>query len=178
MKQILQKYDRVMCIGDLPGCGKTTACKNSGYVTLFVTPFKKLSQELRKDGYDSVTLNKLLNIDIEDKENKGNKMFDSSKYQAICFDEILLYTPKLLCKIYNYMQDNKHLKFFATGDADQLPSFGFHYNNIKNVDEYLKNSINILFPNQIILKENKRLKTQEDKQKLIQLKSDLFDLLY
>ena len=44
MKEILQKYDRVMVKGLLPGSGKTTAIKNSGYDVLFVTPYDKLCQ--------------------------------------------------------------------------------------------------------------------------------------
>ena len=64
MKEILQKYDRVMVKGLLPGSGKTTAIKNSGYNTLFVTPYNKLCQELRKENSLSVTVNKLLNTDI------------------------------------------------------------------------------------------------------------------
>ena len=70
MKEILQKYDKVMIKGLLPGSGKTTAVKNSGYDVLFVTPYNKLCQELRKENYDSVTLNKLLNIDICGNYNK------------------------------------------------------------------------------------------------------------
>ena len=44
MKKILQKYDRVMVKGLLPGSGITTAIKNSGYDVLFVTPYDKLCQ--------------------------------------------------------------------------------------------------------------------------------------
>ena len=73
------------------------------------------------------------------------------------------------------MEENKHLKYFCTGDSNQLPPFGFSYNNVKNTDEYLKNCINIMFPNQILLKENKRLNSDEDKEKLKTLKSELFD---
>ena len=33
-----------------------------------------------------------------------------------------------------------------------------------------------MFPNQIILEENKRLKTKEDKERLKQIKEDIFNL--
>ena len=49
MKDTLQKNDRVIVKGELPGTGKTTAIKNSGYKVLFVTPYNKSCQELRKD---------------------------------------------------------------------------------------------------------------------------------
>ena len=45
--------------GILPGVGKTTACKNREK-SLFVSPYYKLCQDLRKGGYDAITLNKLL----------------------------------------------------------------------------------------------------------------------
>ena len=92
IKDILQKYDRVMIKGLLPGSGKTTAVKNSGYDVLFVTPYNKLCQELRKEEYESVTLNKLLNIDICGNYNKLLmiqlivKLFVLMKYFYIILD--------------------------------------------------------------------------------------------
>ena len=62
MKEISNKNDRIMVIGGTPSVGKTTACKNSGYKILFVTPYNKLCQEIRKDHFDGVTL---LGINIE-----------------------------------------------------------------------------------------------------------------
>ena len=106
MKEVLQKYDRVFISANLPGSGKTTATKNSGYVMEFVTPYNKLCQELRKEKYDSVTLNKLLNINIVGDHNKKAKQHDASKYEAICFDEIKLYGPHYLAKIYDFMTKN------------------------------------------------------------------------
>ena len=48
MKSELQKYDRVFINANLPGSGKTTGAKNSGYKLEFITPYNKLCQELRK----------------------------------------------------------------------------------------------------------------------------------
>ena len=111
MKEVLQKYDRVFISANLPGSGKTTATKNSGYVMEFVTPYNKLCQELRKEKYDSVTLNKLLNINIVGDHNKKAKQHDVSKYEAICFDEIKLYGPHYLAKIYDFMTKNDKKKY-------------------------------------------------------------------
>ena len=93
VREILQNNNNVMVKGLLPGSGKTTAIKNSGYRTLFITPYNKLCQELRKEGYDSITLNKLLNINVIGEHNKHANQYDVSEYEAICFDEILLYGP-------------------------------------------------------------------------------------
>ena len=148
--------------------------KNSSYKTLFVTPYNKLCQELRRDGYDSITLNKLLNINIMGEYNKKAKPHDISDYDAICFDEVPLYQPNSLSKIYNFMS-NTDKRIYATGDLDQLQPFGFQLNNVVNKKEYLDRIINIMFPNQIILEENKRLKTKEDKERLKQIKEDIFN---
>ena len=107
----------------MPGTGKTTGAKNSGYKLEFVTPYNKLCQELRKENYNSVTLNKLLNINIIGEYNKKAKQHDISQYEAICFVEIPMYGPHYLSKIYNFMTKTDR-KIFATGDVDQLKPIG------------------------------------------------------
>ena len=67
-------------------------------------------------------------------------------------------------------------KYFSTGDSDQLAPFGFYFNNVKDINKYLKICNSIMFPNKIILQENKRLCTDEDKEKLATLKDEIFDL--
>jgi hypothetical protein len=49
----------------------------------------------------------------------------------------------------------------ATGDINQLESIE-SVSNVKNYDEYMNQCINMIFPNEIHLKENKRLTTKED----------------
>ena len=71
---------------------------------LFVTPYNKLCQDLRKENYDSVTLNKLLNIDICGNYYKYSTSYDTTSCEAICFDEILLYNPGYLNKINTFMK--------------------------------------------------------------------------
>ena len=173
IKEILNLYDRLMIKATLPGCGKTTAIKNSAFDVLFVTPYNKLCQELRKDGFDSITLNKLLNINIMGEKNKYNKEKNVNE-DAICFDEILLYNTNYLNKIYNYMNTTDK-RIYATGDSDQLQSFSFSLNNVKDKKAYLNHVINMMFPNQIILSINKRLKTEEDKEILKRIKEDIFN---
>ena len=174
MKDILQKYDKVMIKGLLPGSGKTTAVKNSGYDVLFVTPYNKLCQELRKEIYDSVTLNKLLNIDICGNYNKYSTSYNIDS-DAVCFDEILLYNPGYLNKINSFM-NRTDKKVYATGDMDQLQPFGYQLNNVIDKKDYLNRIINMMFPNQIVLKYNKRLRTKEDQQMLYQIKKDIFNV--
>ena len=55
----IMKDKNIFVKGLLPGVGKTSACKNNKN-TLFVSPYNKLCQDLRKDGHDAITLNHLL----------------------------------------------------------------------------------------------------------------------
>ena len=142
---------------------------------LFVTPYNKLCQELRKENYDSVTLNKLLNINIVGDHNKKAKQYDISKYDSVCFEEIKMYGPHYLAKIYNFMS-NTDKKVFSNGDSDQIQPFGFYCNNVKDVKEYLDRCIDIMFPNQIVLEHNKRLKTKEDQELLKEINKDVFNM--
>ena len=45
---------------------------------------------------------------------------------------------------------------------DQLQPFGYELNNVQNKKDYMNRIFNMMFPNQIILKYNKRLRTKED----------------
>ena len=62
-----------------------------------------------------------------------------------------------------------------TGDVNQLQPINWKPNNILNKRDYLNSCVSHLFPNQFTLKINKRLKTQEQKNKLEQLYKDVFD---
>ena len=47
--------------------------------------------------------------------------------------------------------------------------------NVKKYEEYINHCINSIFPYEIFLKENKRLKTAEDKLKLKNMKYDILE---
>ena len=161
--------------GSLPGVGKTTACKNNKDV-LFISPYNKLCQQLRKDGYDSITLNKLLAIGIDDDKCIKMKKYDISQYKTLVFDEVLLYNPKQLYLIKMFMDNNKDKRFHCTGDIDQRKPFTFDCNNVKDENEYQMSCLNQMFPDQVTLKINKRLKRRSDKKTLMSLKREIFDL--
>ena len=92
MRTILQNNNNSMVNSIFGGGGKTTGIKNSGYKILFITPFNKLCQELRKDEYEAITLNELLDINCIGVENEFSKTkpFDIEIDEAIGYDEILL----------------------------------------------------------------------------------------
>ena len=84
---------------------------------MFIAPYNKLCQELRKEKYDSVTLNKLLNINICGSYNKYTNQYVVSGSEAICFDEVLSYNTGYLNKK-NFFLSKTNEKEYATGDMD------------------------------------------------------------
>ena len=112
INQIFDQHNITLIKGLYPGVGKTTSIKNyEGHNILFITPFNKLAQRLRKDGHNAITLNMLLGFFGEGKEYAKFKSFDVSKYDCICFDEVMLYSPKLLKKVDLFMKKHNDKKF-------------------------------------------------------------------
>ena len=157
-KKVFDNSDRTMVKGLFPGVGKTTSITSyENHKILFVTPFNKLAQQTRVKGHDAITLNMLLGFFGDGQQYVKFSQYDTSKYDCICFDEILINSPDILQKVDIFMKQNPKKKFFATGDVDQLQPINFTPNNVTNVRSYLLNCINQMFPNHITLKINKRL---------------------
>jgi hypothetical protein len=171
-KEIFDESNTLV-LGEAPGVGKSTSVKNYDPNCLFITPFNKLSQENKKDGIESITSNILMGKHID--EGKDFNEYDVSGYNNICFDEIFLYSDKELRDIHKYIKSHPIHKFFATGDIDQLKDFKSNLNNIIDDKEYKNKCINMIFNNHILLKINKRLNSEDDKEKLNNLKTDIFN---
>ena len=75
-------------------------------------------------------------------------------------------------KVYNFIQNNNDKIILATGDIDQLESIEI-VSNGKDYEKYINHCIIYIFPNEIFLKENKRLKNDDDKLKLKHIKYDV-----
>ena len=169
---IFEEKKRVIVRANLPGSGKSYACekmKNRGHNVLFVCPTNKLVQKYKEDG---VTLNKFFSIGINPKAKMAK--FDDSSYDVIVFDEIYFYDVPKLARIKKYCLANPNKIVIATGDTSQLQP-----NNALtdqgNYANYADDCINQIFQYEIYLKENKRLKSDEDKEKLKQIKADVFN---
>jgi hypothetical protein len=176
INKIFDKYNKILIKGYFPGVGKTmSVIKYQNHKILFVTPFNKLAQELQKQEHKAITLNMLLGIFADGKEYAKTYSYDINPYDCICFDEIFLYEPKRLKKIDVFMKKNLTKKYFATGDIDQLQPIDIEVNNIPNLREYQQSCINQMFPNQIELKISKRLKTEKDRNKMKNLKKEIFE---
>ena len=182
INEITEKINNKNCMINaiLPGSGKTYLVKSYASHTnkkvLFVTPFNKLSQELKKDGCESVTLNVLLGKfgGGDSIENVKMSACDITEYNIICFDEIMIYNVYELYLIKMYMNNHSEKQFLGTGDLNQLKPIGIDlYNNIKDQKQFLTKCHNTLFSNIIELQHNKRLKNEEDKIKLSNLKNEV-----
>jgi hypothetical protein len=80
----------------------------------------------------------------------------------------------MLARIQEILFGKSRKIIVATGDTSQLPPI-VDYTNTKEYATYADECINNIFPYEIYLKENKRLKTQEDKDKLDQIYNDIFN---
>ena len=101
------QYNRIMIKGLFPGVGKTTSVINfKGHRLLFVTPFNKSAQQTRVKGHDAITLNMLLGFFGDGKDYVKFSQYDISKYDCICFDEMLLHPPHILQKIDIYIKNH------------------------------------------------------------------------
>lgn len=169
---IILKKKKVMIRADLPGSGKSYACeemKKRGHNVLFVCPTNKLVQ---KYGDSGITLNKFFSIGVS-KDTKMAK-FDDSDYNVVVFDEIYFYDIPKFARINKYCNENPDKIIIATGDTSQLEPIASLSNQL-DYDVYADFCINQIFSREIFLKENKRLKSDEDKLILKQIKEDIFN---
>ena len=97
-----------------PGCGKSTLVKNFNKKTLFVLTENTLCRDVRKEGIDAITADRLFG-------SFGNqrKPFDYSAYGCICFDEIGKYGLDKLKLISNFIYNNPDIYIYGAGDSDQ-----------------------------------------------------------
>jgi hypothetical protein len=167
-----EEHRRVMVRAEYAGCGKSYACESMekrGHKVLFVCPTNKLGCKYSKN---SCTINRFFGIGLSD-ESKMNP-FDASGYDTIVFDEIFFSSVRKLARIKRYCEEHPEKIVIATGDTCQLESIDC-ITNQHNYDEYYNKCVDLIFPINMCLQENKRLEKQEDKDTLKQLKLDIFD---
>lgn len=171
------KYKRLIILADVPGAGKTQACKIFSKInhkkTLFVTPTNNLALSLKKDGFDSITLCSFLGIRFADAIETGNNKVNIDAYDCIVFDEIYNYSTFYLQCISNFMESHSELHFLATGDPHQNPPI--ETLNMKNPKKYYQKIVNKLFSCKLILKVNKRLANEKDKETLLSIRHKVLE---
>ena len=108
-------------------------------------------------------------------EDTSIQRFDASGHDVIVFDEILLVDTRKLAKILRYANRHPDKIVLSTGDENQLEPVEPMTNTHADVEAYSNECVNQIFPYQLYLRENKRLRTSEDKQTLRDFKRDIFN---
>lgn len=168
INQYLSSKPNILIKGEFPGVGKSTLCKNYDSKALFILPYNKLCQNVKQEGFIAVTYSKAFGLYANDIELKSLKEIDLTNYKTVIFDEALLYSPDRLKRLDKLIRKYPNIKFMATGDTDQRNPIGF------DNSEYLNHCMNIIFPNQILLSDIKRLVNDKDKKIWKLLKHDIF----
>ena len=170
--EMVEKENPMMIRGAYPGTGKSYICQKmaeKGYNVIFVCPTNKLLQAFEGE---AMTINKFFGINFGDAKIEP---FDFTDYDVVVFDEIYFSNLNVYWGIKQFVEQNKHNKIIiATGDTKQLKSIQ-EISNTQNYELYTDNIIDNIFENNILLKECKRLNTQEDKDKFGNKKYDLFE---
>ena len=133
---------------------------------LFVVLNNKQLQEVKSE---AITYNKFLSIPVEAGESLA--YFDHSDFDCIVFDEMGQIGGYLLNKIRQFINTNSDDKIIiGTADGKQLKPIG-DLTNTQDHEKYLNKCLNQIFKYKIYLKICKRVKTEEDRQKV----SDVYD---
>jgi len=167
-----EEKKRIMIRAEYAGCGKSYACKQMeqrGHKVLFVCPTNKLASNYGENG---CTINRFFSIGMTE-ESKMAK-FDDSSYDTIVFDEIFFASVRKLARIKRYCDEHPDKIVIATGDTNQLECIDC-ITNQHDYDEYYNKCVDLIFPDNMYFKENKRLKRKKDKETLRQFKQDIFD---
>ena len=121
-----------MVRADLPGSGKSYACKSMerlGHKVLFVVPTNKLAQNNKDNG---VTLNHFFGVGMSSDQKMAK--FDDSDFDTIIFDEIYFANIRMLARIQKYAESDPSKIIIATGDTSQVERI----DQITNIHEYEK----------------------------------------
>ena len=173
----LSLYNRLLIKSSIPGSGKSQIVKNyksDDNKILFITPTNELALDLKKNGYDSMTVYAFLGMNHKEESINTSKDVYINNYNIVCFEEIYQYKRSILYRIDRYISEHKDTKFLSTGDY--LQNKAIDNDNDDKKDIKYEDIINICFNNQITLKISKRLTNENDRQKIEQIKKDIFNI--
>ena len=162
---------RLMIRGEVAGTGKSYICQymsEMGYKVVFAVPTNNLKQECGAEAY---TINKFFGISYGDERIVR---LDYEEYDVIVFDEIIFHSVGKWSLIWDFCLNNPDKIVIATGDTKQLKN-PESISNVFGFEEYADHCIDLIFENNIMLYECKRLKTDEDRMRLYDIKRMLFE---
>jgi len=169
INEYLKNNQVIFIKASVPGSGKSQTVKNYDKNTLFVVPYNELGLDLKKEGFDVCTFHSFFSLDIHDKQQNKSKGYNIDGYETICFDEALLHKASKIRLIDRFIRNNPNIKVIGCGDSYQAESID------GETPEYIEGCIDKVFKNQILFNVNKRMETEEDKVKLYELKTDIFE---
>ena len=166
--EVIEQHNPILVRGALPGTGKSYICQkmvDKKYNVIFICPTNKLLQAFEGE---AMTINKFFGINYGDAKLEP---FDFTEFDVIVFDEIYFSNSNIYWRIKQFVEQTKHNKIIiATGDTKQLKPVQ-EITNTRDYELYTDNIIDNIFEHNILLKECKRLNTQEDKDKLRNIKN-------
>lgn len=184
INKVIENNNNLQITAVVAGAGKTTSLFNyavkHNMKTIIVAPYNTLCLDLNikakeyGDLIQSVTIYKLFGMVFNGEDTTEGKAMDLTGVECIVFDEIYLLNVADLMRINSFMQRNEHIKFYATGDEYQ--NCPIDNINVKDAKAYYNNIVSRMFPNKIILQENKRCETNEDRQKIKELSNEIRNL--
>jgi hypothetical protein len=179
--EIFEEKRRVVVRAEFAGSGKSHACKHMqkrGHNVVFVCPTNKLCQAINEDeetkDIKAVTANHFFGVGLT--EESRSARFDDAKYDVVVFDEIFLLDTRKLARIKKYAETHPEKIVLATGDTNQLEPVEPMTNTYHDTEAYTNQCVDLILPYQLYFRENKRLRTAEDKEKLRDFKRDIFDV--
>jgi len=178
INNILINNNKTIIKATVPGAGKTTTlinfCKaNPDLKALFVAPYNNLCVKFMDEGFEAITLNQLLGLRFNGKEETKGTKKNIEEYDIIIFEEVYCHTTRNLSRIASYVKENEGIKFYATGDPSQLPPI--EDLKVSDFKKYYNYIMSVIFPNEIFLNESKRLKSDDDKKLLLKLKEEILN---
>ena len=166
------KCNPVFIKAKLAGSGKSYIgeyMKNLGYNVLFVIPNNKQLQEVDAE---ATTYNKFFSIPVEPGETLPE--FDHSDLNCIVFDEMGQVGQYALNKIRHFIKkESKNKIIIGTADGKQLKPI-VDLTNTQDHEKYLNKCLNQMFKYKIYLKICKRVKTEEDREKMDNVYNDIW----
>lgn len=166
LSDLLKKYKNVNCQADTPGCGKSYMNKKTFPNALYVVPYNSQCQNLEIEGLNAMTTNNMFNTLINNEEKEIKKNHNINEQEAIIYDEINLNDPYTLERIMKQINDYPDKNIHCTGDMYQNLPVSQPVNNVKDYKKYIEDCINQIFKYKIVLKKNKRCKTEEGRKKI------------
>ena len=168
INEVIDKNNKLIIKADIAGAGKTSSfidyIQKHDKRALFICPWNSLCFNLKGKGLEAMTLDKVIGLRFNGQDFKEGKGLDIDEYDMVVFDEIYLYDTYKLSYIKDLMDKHSNIKFYATGDENQNKPI--ETLNITDCKAYYNNIISSMFYNNIILHQNKRYNTDEDRMRI------------